>query len=97
MITPYLVYKELLPCGRMAWRRMVNPQFSQVPAIDVAYHLKTKSSPYNDSISLWPKYTSYGIQHHSTSMLGQPSHRYHNDSHNTNTIAAEILTAHVLK
>lgn len=41
MITPYLVYKELLPCGRLAWRRMVNPQFSQVPAIDVAYHLKS--------------------------------------------------------
>ena len=37
MITPYLVYKELLPCGRLAWRRMVNPQFSQVTAIDVAF------------------------------------------------------------
>ena len=37
MITPYLVYKELLPCGRLAWRRMVNPAFSEVPAIDVAY------------------------------------------------------------
>ena len=41
MITPYLVYKELLPCGRLAWRRMVNPQFSQVPAIDVAYHVRS--------------------------------------------------------
>ena len=37
MITPYIVYKELLPCGRLAWRRAVNPQFSQVPAIDVAF------------------------------------------------------------
>lgn len=40
MNTPYLVYKELLPCGRLAWRRMVNPQFSMIPAIDVAFHQK---------------------------------------------------------
>ena len=38
MNTPYLVVKELLPSGRLAWRRVVNPQFSQVTAIDVAYH-----------------------------------------------------------
>ena len=37
MNTPYLVVKECLPCGRQAWRRMVNPCFSQVPAIEVAY------------------------------------------------------------
>jgi hypothetical protein len=45
MNTPYLVYKELLPCGRLAWRRMVNPQFSHVPAIDVAYHLNLNLKP----------------------------------------------------
>jgi len=38
MNTPYLVVKELLPCGRLAWRRAINPQFSPIPAIDVAYH-----------------------------------------------------------
>ena len=37
MNTPYLVVKECFPCGRQAWRRMVNPAFSQVPAIEVAY------------------------------------------------------------
>ena len=46
MNTPYLVYKELLPCGRMAWRRMVNPQFSKVPAIDVAYHQRHSHSDF---------------------------------------------------
>lgn len=48
MITPYLVYKELLPCGRLAWRRAVNPQFSQVPSIDVAFqqrHLNLNLKP----------------------------------------------------
>lgn len=25
MNQPYILYKELLPCGRSAWRRMVNP------------------------------------------------------------------------
>lgn len=37
MLTPYLVVRELLPCGRLAWRRMVNPQF---PAIDLQRNLK---------------------------------------------------------
>jgi len=37
MNTPYLVVKEVLPSGRLAWRRMLNTQFSPVPAIDVAY------------------------------------------------------------
>lgn len=37
MNTPYLVVKEILPGGRLAWRRMLNTQFSPVPAVDVAY------------------------------------------------------------
>ena len=41
MITPYLVYKELMPCGRLAWRRMVNPQYSQITAIDVAFQQRS--------------------------------------------------------
>lgn len=52
MITPYLVYKELLPCGRLAWRRAVNPQFSQVPAIDVAYHLNLNLKPIDSSLQV---------------------------------------------
>ena len=41
MNTPYLVVRELLPSGRFAWRRMLNTQFSHVPAIDVAYHQRS--------------------------------------------------------
>lgn len=41
MNTPYLVVRELLPSGRFAWRRMLNTQFSPVPAIDVAYHQRS--------------------------------------------------------
>lgn len=55
MNTPYLVYKELLPCGRLAWRRMVNPQFSQVPAIDVAYqkrHLNLNLEPIHSAFKV---------------------------------------------
>ena len=55
MNTPYLVIKELLPSGRLAWRRMVNPQFSQVTAIDVAYqqrHLNLNPEPIHSAIQV---------------------------------------------
>ena len=64
MLTPYLVYKEMLPCGRLAWRRMVNPAFSQVPAIDVAYHLNLNLK----SVDLSSKI----IHHKPVMVLGQP-------------------------
>ena len=64
MITPYLVYKEMLPCGRLAWRRMVNPQFSQVPAIDVAYHLNLNLKPIHIPSKI--------INHKPVMVLGQP-------------------------
>jgi hypothetical protein len=41
MNTPYLVVKEVLPSGRLAWRRMLNTQFSPVPAIDIAFHQRS--------------------------------------------------------
>lgn len=65
MITPYLVYKEMLPCGRLAWRRAVNPAFSQVPAVDVAYHLKSHLD--FKSVDL----TSKIIHHKPEMVLGQ--------------------------
>lgn len=65
MNTPYLVVKELLPSGRLAWRRMVNPQFSQVTAIDVAYqqrlHLNLK--PVDSAIQV--------VDHKPVMVLGQ--------------------------
>lgn len=66
MNTPYLVYKELLPSGRLAWRRMVNPQFSHVPAIDVAYHqrLNLNLKPIDRSLQI--------INHEPVVVLRQP-------------------------
>lgn len=64
MNTPYLIYKELLPSGRLAWRRMINPQFSQVPAVDVAYQLKTNfHKPVIQDVNVPnSRYTNTGIQ-----------------------------------
>ena len=67
MITPYLVYKELLPCGRLAWRRMVNPAFGSTPAIDVAFQ-KRHLNLNLETIDLPSK-----VVHHKPEMvLGQP-------------------------
>ena len=60
MNTPYLVIKELLPSGKYAWRRMVNPQYSSVPAIDVVYSL---------NLNLKPVYCPIQVVHHKPVMI----------------------------
>lgn len=55
MITPYLLYREALPCGRLAWRRMINPLYTQTQKIITTQSKDAQEKRVCDGVGNNPK------------------------------------------